>query len=192
MNITNIPAPRTEFIDPKTGLISREWYRFFVNLYTLVGSGTSDATIEDVQLLNIQLDQLSEIQKVSQSTELLSLIARYDVLVSAIDELRLMQPAGCNEAVEAIYTPFRDPYLDSLEARINALELAMQPQPVADLSSIALDNVRITNSTGGFSSLQSADYLASDASPGISTTVTTASLVGKTVSFKNGLITAFA
>lgn len=35
-------------------------------------------------------------------------------------------------------------------------------------------------------------YLSSDNSAGISTTVTTASLVGKTITFKDGLITAFA
>lgn len=35
-------------------------------------------------------------------------------------------------------------------------------------------------------------YLSSDSSPGISTTVTTASLVGKTITIKDGLITGFA
>jgi hypothetical protein len=35
-------------------------------------------------------------------------------------------------------------------------------------------------------------YQSSDSSAGISTTVTTASLVGKTITIKNGLITAFA
>jgi hypothetical protein len=47
-NITNIPAPRVPFIDQNTGLISREWYRFLLNLFTLAGSGTSDVSITDV------------------------------------------------------------------------------------------------------------------------------------------------
>jgi hypothetical protein len=38
VNITQIPAPRVELIDPRTGLMSREWFRFFNNVYTIVGS----------------------------------------------------------------------------------------------------------------------------------------------------------
>ena len=38
INITQIPAPRVELIDPRTGLMSREWFRFFNNLYTIVGA----------------------------------------------------------------------------------------------------------------------------------------------------------
>jgi len=38
INITQIPAPRVELIDPRTGLMSREWFRFFTNIYTIVGA----------------------------------------------------------------------------------------------------------------------------------------------------------
>jgi len=38
INITQIPAPRVELIDPRTGLMSREWFRFFNNLYSIVGA----------------------------------------------------------------------------------------------------------------------------------------------------------
>jgi hypothetical protein len=38
-NITQITAPRVDLIDSKTGLMSREWYRFFYNLYTVTGGG---------------------------------------------------------------------------------------------------------------------------------------------------------
>ena len=38
-NITQITAPRVELIDPRSGLMSREWYRFFYNLYTITGGG---------------------------------------------------------------------------------------------------------------------------------------------------------
>jgi hypothetical protein len=46
-NITQIPAPRVDFIDQRTGLMSREWYRFFLNLFTLTGSGANATAIED-------------------------------------------------------------------------------------------------------------------------------------------------
>lgn len=39
-NITKIPAPRVELIDARTGLISREWFRFFNNLYVITGGAT--------------------------------------------------------------------------------------------------------------------------------------------------------
>jgi len=41
-NTTNIPAPRVPFIDPRTGLMAREWYRFFLNQYTVLGTGAFD------------------------------------------------------------------------------------------------------------------------------------------------------
>jgi len=39
-NITQITAPRVDLIDPQTGLMSREWYRFFYNIYVLTGDGS--------------------------------------------------------------------------------------------------------------------------------------------------------
>jgi hypothetical protein len=38
INITQIPAPRVELIDQRTGLMSRQWFRFFNNIYTIVGA----------------------------------------------------------------------------------------------------------------------------------------------------------
>lgn len=49
-NVTNIPAPRVNIIDERTGLISREWYRFFLNLFTLVGQGNNQITLDDIQV----------------------------------------------------------------------------------------------------------------------------------------------
>jgi len=39
-NTTNITPPRVPILDQRTGLISREWYRFFLNLFTNTGGGT--------------------------------------------------------------------------------------------------------------------------------------------------------
>ena len=33
--LTNITPPRVPFLGPKTGLVSREWYRFFLSLFVL-------------------------------------------------------------------------------------------------------------------------------------------------------------
>ena len=93
LNITNIPAPRTPLTDPATGLLSREWYRFFLNLFVLTGSGTNPVSINELELgppfatvdqLTIQkkdlisdapndsplLSQIAELQKQIQAVEL--------------------------------------------------------------------------------------------------------------------------
>lgn len=50
LNITNIPAPRVPFVDERSGLISREWYRFLLNLFTLVGGGQNNTSLDDTLL----------------------------------------------------------------------------------------------------------------------------------------------
>jgi hypothetical protein len=49
-NITNIPAPRVPIIDERTGLMAREWYRFFFNLFNLTGGGSNSTTLQDLQV----------------------------------------------------------------------------------------------------------------------------------------------
>jgi hypothetical protein len=49
-NITNIPSSRVDFIDPRTGLMSREWYRFFLNLFNLTGGGNNATSLDDLQV----------------------------------------------------------------------------------------------------------------------------------------------
>jgi hypothetical protein len=49
-NITNIPSNRVPFIDERTGFVSREWYRFFLNLFNLAGSGGNQTSLDDLQV----------------------------------------------------------------------------------------------------------------------------------------------
>ena len=49
-NLTNITAPRVPLVDSRTNLISREWYRFFLSLFQLTGSGTSTINLTDLQV----------------------------------------------------------------------------------------------------------------------------------------------
>ena len=49
-NITQIPAPRVALIDATTGLMSREWYRFFINLFALTGDGSNITSLTDLQV----------------------------------------------------------------------------------------------------------------------------------------------
>ncbi len=50
LNETNIIAPRVPLIDERSGLISREWYRFFLNLFVLTGGGRNDTSLLDLQV----------------------------------------------------------------------------------------------------------------------------------------------
>lgn len=50
LDITQIPALRVPIIDPRTGLISREWYLFFFSLFNLTGSGRNAVSLTDVQV----------------------------------------------------------------------------------------------------------------------------------------------
>lgn len=49
-NITSIPSNRVEFIDSRTGMVSREWYRFFLNLFNLAGAGGNQTSLDDLQV----------------------------------------------------------------------------------------------------------------------------------------------
>ena len=49
LDVTRIPAPRVPIIDPRTGEISREWYRFFENLFLLTGAGSNPQSLNDLQ-----------------------------------------------------------------------------------------------------------------------------------------------
>ena len=44
LNYTRIPAPRVTLVDPQTGIISNEWFRFFNNLYAITYSATNNVT----------------------------------------------------------------------------------------------------------------------------------------------------
>lgn len=50
VNITNITPPRVQLADPTTGMVSREWFRFFESLFRLTGNGQNDFTLQDVQI----------------------------------------------------------------------------------------------------------------------------------------------
>ena len=50
LNVTNIPAPRVPITDAESGIMSREWYRFFFNLFNLTGAGSNPTSLSDLQV----------------------------------------------------------------------------------------------------------------------------------------------
>lgn len=75
-NITNIPAPRVPFIDERTGLISRDWYRFLLNIFQLTGAGGNQITLDDLQLSPAPSDA-SEIAVLQNEVQALGLSPSY-------------------------------------------------------------------------------------------------------------------
>jgi len=72
-DVTQIPAPRVDFIDKRTGLMAREWYRFFVNLYDIAGGGASSVSLDDLQLgpsSGASTDDFAEMMKTLQELEI--------------------------------------------------------------------------------------------------------------------------
>lgn len=103
LNITNIPAPRVPFIDERTGLMAREWYRFFLNLFVLTGSGSNQTSLDELQIgppnqpslteLLIQINQNIAPQYEDQSgdflatldtAQLMSMMARFETAEASI------------------------------------------------------------------------------------------------------------
>jgi len=74
-NITQIPAPRVPIWDAMTNYVTRAWYRYFYNLYAILGSGSLrsgsfyDTTTQTAAIINtayaITLDHTSLSQGVS-------------------------------------------------------------------------------------------------------------------------------
>lgn len=86
VTLTNITPPRVPLTDQRTGLISREWYRFFLNLFTLTGGGQNTTSLTDLQLgpPSLTVDQINEV--VSNATD--NLNPSQDALLAQLAELQ--------------------------------------------------------------------------------------------------------
>lgn len=90
-NILEIIPPRVPLTDARTGMISREWYRFFFELFTKVGP--TSASIEDLQLGPNTTDVAGAILEAAQQAQLLSLTqAQVDELAKQVEALTLAPP----------------------------------------------------------------------------------------------------
>lgn len=63
---TTIPIPSEKIIDPRTGDMSRTWRLFFLNLFNLVGGGSSTITIPDTQIAPLPSDSSEELTALGQ------------------------------------------------------------------------------------------------------------------------------
>lgn len=109
INTTNIPAPRVNFIDDRTGLISREWYRFLLNLFTLVGDGSNQISLSELQMgppsINTDLFEYAK-NLIPDNADTLAILSQVAELQKEIQALNEFPPTQHNNFVDTNYVDF--------------------------------------------------------------------------------------
>lgn len=115
LDITNIPPPRVPVIDDRTGLMSREWYRFLLSLFRLTGNGSNDVTLEDLQLSPQSQVDFGDLNDSYDQSQLSYLPERINTLQTEIDALRVSQLSYPNACIE------------QMQSDLNGLKLLPKP-----------------------------------------------------------------
>jgi hypothetical protein len=103
VTLTNITPPRVPLLDPRTGLITREWYRFFFNLFVLTGSGQNTASLTDLQVgppMPTQEDLgeiIIDIESIEKQPTQESALDQIAELQKQIDDLKKQIECPCTE-----------------------------------------------------------------------------------------------
>lgn len=71
--LTRIPSQRVNLIDPRTGLMTREWFLFFQNLFELTGGGSNSTTVQDLQTSPLSMPTDTTVQDSNQVLTWLSM-----------------------------------------------------------------------------------------------------------------------
>ena len=172
---TPITPPRVPLIDPRTGLIDRAWYLFFLSLQDIATS-----VVEDVDL----------------ATDSISLIASYDQVLQTLAQEVQTQPPTVDLSAELIKQIQEANLVDCCSALMSqTAEMqkqieALQVQPVVDAGAInaaiaSLSSVPVTE-TADFTVGTSAWYINNKSGSTCTVTLPTASSwPGRYLTFKN-------
>jgi len=114
-NITQITPPRVPLVDAQTGLVSREWYRFFLSLFNLAGGGQNDTSLLDLQVAPRTLGH-EDLTNINDIIYALSVRADQVALVEQLAELR--------KQVDALAVGPVFEQLAELQKQIDALSVA--------------------------------------------------------------------
>jgi len=140
---TNITPPRVPFTDLRTGLISREWYRFFLSLFNLTGGGTNTVTLVDLQLG--PADQQQDEQRLYALTNQLETLPPVVPVVLPDDPSRLSdglsdQVSEIQKQLDALWSTVNGYPVDQLcevQKQIDALNVTPRVEPEPRLKSYA-------------------------------------------------------
>jgi hypothetical protein len=159
--LTNITPPRVPLLDPKTGLVSREWYRFFLSLFVLTGSGQNTASLTDLQV-GPPMPTQEDFGKIVISIDSLKTQPSQE---SALDQIAELQ-----KQIQAMEAQIECPCTEltaELQKQVDGLQLT----PPLAFGTIAFQNTGIS----GSAALAKITALGTDGS----------------LTFTNGIITAY-
>jgi|LakMenEpi03Aug12_release.lakeMendotaPanAssembly.Ray.scaffolds.fasta_scaffold20315_13 hypothetical protein len=189
INPTQLTPPRVEFIDPRSGAISREWYRFFLSLLTAAQTNQDEVSLApDTTSLLASYDAVfgEAVQGLESAPDAVSAVSSLEAELQSLSDATATAPAIQNSNTSR--TNYMDweqnaPYVDKI-ARMawndtdQTLNLGMEYDVVQQ---IGLETyARVQNNTGvlipngtvvGFtgavpdSALSVAPYLANGSTP---------------------------
>lgn len=182
VELTNITPPRVPLIDTRTGLISREWYRFFLNMFQLVGEGQNTTSLKDVQLGPIAAteENLTEVVKTVDGLAVAPAQLSTEAQIAEIDkQLQAIELAGCCAQLQAITA--------EIQKQIQALEVQPVFDPALISQAIASLFSAPATKTANFAVADNETWLINNKS-GSSCTVTLPSTginIGRVLHFQN-------
>lgn len=118
INPTNLTPPRVDFLDPRTGAISREWYRFFLSLLTATQTTQAETELApDANALLASYDAVfaDAVQGLESAPD--SGAAEVDAKVDALAQAAGVAPAAASESDIA-----------AIQSQLQALSLSPPPR----------------------------------------------------------------
>lgn len=140
-DITKIPAPRVPVLDPVTGLMTREWYRFFYNLFVLTSDGETDVSIDDLLKgppADAALSELgTDLQSAALSDAGVDALAQIADLQTQVQSTAVTPPdsvaAELEKQLQALAAEPPDSVTAELEKQLQALSIERPDTVAAEL-----------------------------------------------------------
>ena len=120
INPTALTPPRVEFLDPRTGAISREWYRFFLSLLTATRTNQEETELApDTSSLLASYDAVfsDAIQGLESAPDCCTATADVDAKVNSLAQATGVTPPAASESDIAV-----------IQSQLQALALAPPPK----------------------------------------------------------------
>ena len=159
LNITNIPAPRVPITDAESGVMSREWYRFFFNLFNLTGAGSNPTSLSDLQVgpppsqeinFSLQFDEGKLGPPVQDQSGTIEAAATQAVLAAMVADQSGAVQAAVNQGILAAMVA-QDPPLSRRWVQPTAITLGASPYTYQNTTGASVD---VIVSGGGVKKLQ--------------------------------------
>jgi hypothetical protein len=145
LNITQIPADRVAFINPRTGLVSREWYRFLLNLFQLTGGGSNPVSITDLMVGPTSATaegQIAEIQKAIQGLQLTPPPASIGDILGIV--VRRLQDLEVGPSLSGLVSD-----IANLQQQIQSLSVSPPPLPNTAIGTGTVTSVDVSGGSTG-------------------------------------------